>query len=35
MELLEVLPEMFGVHEDQIVSVDKPVKGLPRRARSS
>ncbi|KAL4162288.1 hypothetical protein PRNP1_002835 [Phytophthora ramorum] len=25
-ELLEVLPEMFGVHEDQIVVIDEPVK---------
>ncbi|OWZ02964.1 hypothetical protein PHMEG_00025386 [Phytophthora megakarya] len=25
-ELLEVLPEMFGVHEDQIIVIDEPVK---------
>ncbi|CAI5745237.1 unnamed protein product [Peronospora destructor] len=29
-ELLEVLPEMFGVHEDQIVVVDEPVKAAKK-----
>ncbi|KAG1690518.1 hypothetical protein DVH05_028022 [Phytophthora capsici] len=29
-ELLEVLPEMFGVHEDQIIVIDEPVKAAKK-----
>ncbi|CAH0488641.1 unnamed protein product [Peronospora farinosa] len=29
-ELLEVLPEMFGVHEDQIIVVDEPIKAAKK-----
>ncbi|KAL3663184.1 hypothetical protein V7S43_011594 [Phytophthora oleae] len=29
-ELLEVLPEMFGVHEDQIIVIDEPIKAAKK-----
>ncbi|CAI5736491.1 unnamed protein product [Hyaloperonospora brassicae] len=29
-ELLEVLPEVFGVHEDQIIVIDEPVKAAKK-----
>ncbi|CAH0474572.1 unnamed protein product [Peronospora belbahrii] len=29
-ELLEVLPEMFGIHEDQIIVIDEPVKAVKK-----
>ncbi|GMF29198.1 unnamed protein product [Phytophthora fragariaefolia] len=32
-ELLEVLPEMFGVHEDQIIVVDEPVKAGGKKGK--
>ncbi|KAG7398399.1 hypothetical protein PHYBOEH_011200 [Phytophthora boehmeriae] len=34
VELLEVLPEMFGIHEDQIVVVEEPVKAAKKPGKS-
>ncbi|RLN51243.1 hypothetical protein BBJ28_00015670 [Nothophytophthora sp. Chile5] len=33
IDLMEVLPEMFGVHEDQIIVIEEPVK--PKKTSSS
>ncbi|KAE8896202.1 hypothetical protein PF005_g3379 [Phytophthora fragariae] len=32
-ELLEVLPEMFGVHEDQIIVIDEPIKAGGKKGK--
>ncbi|RLN62993.1 hypothetical protein BBJ29_001646 [Phytophthora kernoviae] len=34
VELLEVLPEMFGIHEDQIVVVEEPIKAAKKPGKS-
>lgn len=31
VELLEVLPDMFGIHDDQIVVIDEPVKAKKKK----